>query len=158
MTGARAEVTTGAEPEGVRMIEHTADFGLEVEAPSLEALFARAAAGMFSSFAEAGSEESGPPAANRDDRDVAIELRGESVEELMVLWLDELLYRAEERRLIFTSFEVESIDPTRLTGRALGRQAVAGETFEPPVKGVTHHDLWIRREDGVWRAHVIIDV
>jgi SHS2 domain-containing protein len=113
---------------------------------------------MFSSFAEAGSEESGPPTTNRDYRDVAIELRGENVEELMVLWLDELLYRAEEKRLIFTSFEVDSVTESRLAGRAHGRPAAAGESFEPPVKGVTHHDLWIRREDGGWRAHVIIDV
>ena len=158
MTAARAQVAVGAEPEGVRMIEHTADFGLEVEAPSLEALFARAAAGLFSSFAEASGDEPEPPTATPNDRDVPVELRGENVEELMVLWLDELLYRAEEKRLIFTSFEVESVDPTRLTGRAYGRPAAKGETFEPPVKGVTHHDLWIRRQDGGWRAHVIIDV
>jgi SHS2 domain-containing protein len=158
MTAARADVTVGAEPEGVRMIEHTADFGLEVEAPTLEALFARAAAGMFSSFAEADSAESVPPTTNSNHRDVPVELRGENIEELMVLWLDELLYRAEEKRLIFTSFEVESVSDTRFAGRAYGRLAARGETFEPPVKGVTHHDLWIRRENGGWRAHVIIDV
>jgi len=148
----RAEVSAGASPEGVRVIEHTADFGLEVEAPSLEACFARAAAGLFSSFAEAGL--AGAPA----DAEVRVELTGQTLEELLVLWLDELLYRAEERRLLFQAFEVEVVTNTLLRGRARGRRAAPGESVESPIKGVTHHDLWVRREGGVWRAHVIIDV
>lgn len=145
-------VIPGAAPEGVRFIEHTADFGLEVEAVSVEDCFARSAAGIFSSFAEH------VPAAGPDDRTIQMTLSASTLEELLVLWLEELLYQADAERLLFRSFKVDAVEGTRLRGRAAGRPAGAKDTWEPPVKGVTRHDLWVRQEGAVWRAHVILDV
>jgi SHS2 domain-containing protein len=141
-----------AAPEGVRFVEHTADFGLEVEAPSLEECFARAAAGLFSSFAEERL------AAGPGERTVEVAFSGHGLEELLVLWLEELLYRADAERLLFTVFQVEAVEGTQLRGRGVGVPAGPRDTPEPPIKGVTRHDLWIRREGDLWRAHVILDV
>jgi SHS2 domain-containing protein len=141
-------VQASAAPEGVRFIEHTADFGLDVEAPSLEECFARTAAGLFSSFAEEA------PAAGPDERDLELTLSAGSLDELLVLWLEELLYRTEAERLAFRTFKVDAIEGARLHGWAAG---VPGSS-EPPIKGVTRHDLWVRKDGDSWRAHVIFDV
>lgn len=141
-------VVSSAAPEGVRFIEHTADFGLDVEAPSLEECFARAAAALFSSFAEDA------PAAGPDERALELTLSASNLEELLVLWLEELLYRTEAERLVFRAFKVDAIEGLRLRGWAAG---VPGPG-EPPIKGVTRHDLWVRKEGDIWRAHVILDV
>lgn len=52
-------------PVGVRPLEHTADVGLEIRAPSLEALFHRAALGTMALLgrAPAGADDSGAIAA-----------------------------------------------------------------------------------------------
>jgi SHS2 domain-containing protein len=141
-------VESATAPEGVRFIEHTADFGLEVEAPSLEECFARVAAGLFSSFAEEA------PAAGPAPRTVELTLSASSLEELLVLWLEELLYRTETERLAFRAFKVDAIEGLRLHGWAKGVPGAG----EPPIKGVTRHDLSVRRVGDVWRAHVILDV
>lgn len=141
-------MVSSAAPEGVRFIEHTADFGLDVEAPSLEECFARTAAGLFSSFAEEAT------AAGPDERALELTLSASNLEELLVLWLEELLYRTESERVAFRAFKVDGIDGAGLHGWAAG---VPGPG-EPPIKGVTRHDLWVRKDGGLWRAHVILDV
>ena len=132
-------------------MEHTADIGLDVEARSLEECYARAAAGLFSSFAE----EAPAPG---EERTIAVSLSASSLEELLVLWLEELLYRADADHLAFREFKVDAVDGTSLRGQVRGRVVGLQETGEPPVKGVTRHDLWVRREGDTWRAHVILDV
>ena len=132
-------------------MEHTADIGLDVEARSLEECYARAAAGLFSSFAEEA-----PPAG--EERTIAVSLSATGLEELLVLWLEELLYRADADHLAFRAFKVEAVDVTSLRGQARGPLVGSQETAEPPVKGVTRHDLWIRKDGDTWRAHVILDV
>ncbi|HYS01328.1 MAG TPA: archease [Candidatus Eisenbacteria bacterium] len=144
-------VNPAAAPDGVRFLEHTADIALEVEAPSLEECFARAAAGLFSSFAEKA-------AAAGEERTITVSLSATSLEELLVLWLEELLYRADADHLAFTEFKVDAVDDLSLGGHAAARLAGSQEMAEPPVKGVTRHDLWVRKEGDTWRAHVILDV
>jgi SHS2 domain-containing protein len=148
---ARAEVVFAGEPEGVHFEDHTADFALTVEAPSLAACLARAAAGLFSSFAEDLN-------ASTTDREIAVELKASDLDELMVLWLDELLYRAGTERIQMLAFEVEPMDGPSLRARALGHSVNRDQTGEPPVKGVTRHQLFVREESGTWHAHVVIDV
>jgi protein archease len=144
-------VNPAAAPDGVRFQEHTADIGLEVEAASLEECFARAAAGLFSSFAE-------EPAAAGEERTITVSLSATSLEELLVLWLEELLYRADTDQLVFTAFKVDAVDDLSLGGQAEARLAGSQTMAEPPVKGVTRHDLWVRKLGDTWRAHVILDV
>ncbi|HYS28145.1 MAG TPA: archease [Candidatus Limnocylindria bacterium] len=144
-------VNPASAPDGVRFQEHTADIGLEVEAPSLEECFARAAAGLFSSFAEEA-------AAAGEERTITLSLSATSLEELLVLWLEELLYRADADHLSFTAFRADAVDDTSLRGQAVARVAGSPAMAEPPIKGVTRHDLWVRQAGDTWRAHVILDV
>ena len=144
-------VNSAAAPEGVRFIEHTADIGLDVEAPSLEDCFARTAAGLFSSFAEEAWSHA-------EEHKIVVSLSATSLEELLVLWLEELLYRADADHLAFTAFKVDAVDDSTLRGQAVARVAGWQEMAEPPVKGVTRHDLWVRKDGDTWRAHVILDV
>lgn len=144
-------VNPAAPPAGVRFIEHTADIGLEVEAPSLEECFARGAAGLFSSFAEEGP-------ASGEERTITVSLSATSLEELLVLWLEELIYRADADHLAFTAFKVDAVNDISLVGQAAARVAGSQEMAEPPVKGVTRHDLWVHKDGDTWRAHVILDV
>jgi SHS2 domain-containing protein len=123
-----------------------------VEGPTLEDCFARAAAGVFASFVPPP-----PPSAARTE--VELEVEAADGEELLVAWLEELLFRSETSRLLFDSFEVESLDGDRLRGRASGRtQAVGEELAGPGIKGVTRHGLRLEEHQGGWRARVYLDV
>ena len=138
---------------GIRPIEHTADIGFEVEGASLEACFARAAAAVFQSFMPASS----PPAA--PSITIEVPVHGDGLAELLVGWLEELLFLSETRGLVWSSFEVDRVDRDTLLGRATGWRAdERTEYVGPAIKGVTRHGLVIDRRGTNWRAQVFVDV
>ena len=149
---ARVELSPAGSIEGVSFLDHTADAGIEVEASSLDACLARAAAGLFALMFVP------PDGLERSQRTVEVDLEADSPEELMVSWLQELLYRSEVEDVFFLWCEVET-DGRRLTGRAGGVPITPDlEPAGPGVKAVTRHDLRVDHVDESWRARVILDV
>lgn len=150
---ARVELSQAGSVEGVSLLDHTADAGFEVEAPCLDACLARAAAGLFAMmFVPPGRMD------RRSQRTVEVELEADSPEDLMVSWLQELLYRSEVEDVFFLRFDVET-DGLRLNGRAAGVPITPGlEPAGPGVKAVTRHGLRVERVGEGWRARVIFDV
>lgn len=137
-------------PDGVRAVEHTADTGVEVEAATLEECFAKAAAGMFAGFTRGGGV---------GERTLDLEVRADGLDELLIAWLEELLFRAEVGNLLLLGFEVTEVGRARLRARVACRalrpdDAATGSA----VKAVTRHDLAVRRAGAGWRARVIFDV
>lgn len=126
-------------------VEHTAEVELHVEAESHEAVFAEALA----AFAELVS---------RDDRGERVEheVRAEAQDDatLLAAWLDELVFLAETEDFVPERLERLDLDGTRL------RAVVGGHRGRPAhlVKAVTYHGLELARNNGVWRAKVVLDV
>ena len=134
-----------------RLIEHTADMGIEASGETLEELFAQAARGLMAAI---GGDATGEV---REDRQV--ELQGEDGPELFVLWLNEILYLLEIQRFFPVRFRVE-----RAEGHQL-RAMVGGEPFDPQrhqiereVKAVTYHRLSLERGEEGWHARVYVDL
>ena len=130
-----------------REIEHTADWALEVWAPTLEALFVDAAVGMY---ALAGARP-GAPAPER--RRIAVS--AEDTESLLVAWLQELLYFTESEGLTFSFFQMEALTPTTL--RAEARGALAGR-MDKVIKAVTYHNLKIEQTPRGFEVTLVFDV
>jgi SHS2 domain-containing protein len=133
------------------LFEHTADLGLRATAPTLNELFAEAAAALVSAMVE-------DPTAVRPSQDVRIEVAGTDREFLLFDWLKELLLRFETDRTLFAAFDV-SVSESGLTATA------RGEPYDPArhvlaheVKAITYHELKV--EEGVdgWLAEVIVDI
>jgi SHS2 domain-containing protein len=102
--------------------------------------------------------------ANRDELQPAheeqVSLNADSTEELLVVWLNELIFRAETEHQLFGSFNV-TIDED---GRAL-KAVIRGEAIDPArhvldheVKAVTHHGVRIVRDEEGYLAEVILDI
>ena len=86
---------------GYEFFEHTADVGAVVRGATLPRLFENAARAMFDLICDLRTV--------RPRRAVRIVVRGESLEDLLVRWLSELLFRLETQGLLFTSFAVEDL-------------------------------------------------
>jgi len=140
---------------GFAAIDHTDDVGLRVWAPSLEELFRQAACGLAALLADpAGSE----PVTREEVR-----LEGIDLEELLVGWLGELLYRFESRRRIST--EVASLAIERAaTGYRL-RAETLGAPWDPArqapgsaIKAATYHRLRLAPDArGRYEVTIIFD-
>lgn len=147
-------------------LDHTADVAVELRADSLEELFAEALRAFTDTVTDRTTVEP------RESCPLAVDAA--SLEELLVEWLGELVYRFDVDGLLFAEVADLAIGRTeagfRLTARALGerfdeeRHPIAVE-----VKGVTYHGLAVERvgrqgdsEDeegsGGWRGRVIFDI
>ncbi|MBI4410280.1 MAG: archease [Gemmatimonadetes bacterium] len=136
---------------GVVALDHTADVGIEVRAPSLPALFHLAAAGMMALLWDRP-----PVGAGEDETEHTLGLKGEDLAGLLAAWLRELLFLHERDGVQYRSAEFETLEEHRLHARV--RLAAPSEPPARELKGVTYHGLEVEERDGGWRAQVIFDV
>ncbi len=137
---------------GYEVIEHTADLGIRIWAPDLDALFAQAAAALVAVMGEATG-----PYVHREQ----IALDAPDREALLVDWLSEILFLFEARGVAPGEVEVKIAagQPWRLTATVRGPDAAEGfSQHGPQVKAVTYHALEVRDSPGGVEARVYLDV
>jgi SHS2 domain-containing protein len=132
-------------------LDHTADIGLIVNGEDLNALFENAGEALFHLITDLRKVR------RRTER--RIEIGGESLERLMVDWLTELLYLHEVENLLFKGFKVESVGEDGLRAWVKGEPYQEGvHVIKTEVKAVTYHQIDVRKEDGHWKAQIILDL
>jgi SHS2 domain-containing protein len=135
---------------GFLELPHTADWAVRVWAADLPALFAAAANGMN---ALAGiSLNDGPPVSR------VFDAQAPDAESLLVDFLSELLYAAEQENLAFNGFDIETEQHVGLYRIHARLRGAAIEAIEKPIKAVTYHNLEIISvEDGL-EVEIVFDV
>jgi SHS2 domain-containing protein len=143
--------------EGFREHAHTADWELEVWAPTLPGLLNQAALGM--------QNLSGTRLLDGPRKERRLSLDAPDAESLLVRFLSELLWLAEQAKLGFDEFEikvsgndssyVELGQPLHLDVQMTGAP-IAG--LDKEIKAVTYHNLAVRQTGNVLEAHIVFDV
>jgi SHS2 domain-containing protein len=131
--------------------DHTADLGVRVFGRTAEELFANAAYALFDLLTDLNHV--------REPLSYDLHVEAADREELLVRWLNELLFLTESPGYLFKRFSISHLDPTSL-------QAVAhGESFDPSrhkfnleIKAITYHQVAVKEEGGKWEARVIFDI
>ena len=132
-------------------LDHTGDVGIRVFGKTLPDLFRHAAEALFHIITDPETIEL------KETRTIA--LQANDLEELLIDWLNEFIYLFETRGLLFRDFDFFSLDAQSL--RATARGELYDETRHPietTVKSATHHQLQLRREKGIWKAQIILDL
>ncbi len=140
----------------VEQFEHTADVGLRIKAETLNGLFQGAAEGLLDLIV-----------VNRDqvqEKDLeTARLEAESAGDLLIAWLNELIFRFETTHRLYRriSVEVRVSDYDRPTLVA----TLCGEPLDPDrhlldheVKAATQHGEVLRKDPDGWSAEVILDI
>jgi SHS2 domain-containing protein len=133
-------------------LEHTADMGLLVRGKNLSELLRNASQGLFETIAVVDTVD--------EVESIKIHLTAESVEELFVRWLDELIFRHETEEIFFKRADIHRCSETEVSAMVYG-ESVNFNKHEvyTEIKSVTYHQLEVRqKEDGSWRAQVIFDL
>lgn len=140
-----------AQKNGFRILDHTADVGLEAHGADLAELFANAARGMFSIISSLQQVQ--------PTEQLHLEVTADRLEDLMVGWLSELLYLFSTRHMLFCRFQIEQIDNRRVRAHAVGEPIdLSRHELYAEIKAVTYHDLKVERFDSSWTARVFFDV
>lgn len=134
--------------------EATADIAYEAYGRSLEEMYQNAAFGLFSIMTDLeGVEE-------RQTDMFAVE--AEDKEALLLDFLNELLYKWDVEKVLFSDFtcEIQDVeDGLKITAKC------KGEKFDPDkhevkveIKAVTYFDMEVEKEEGRWKGKVTLDV
>lgn len=138
-------------PKGsFQFIDHTADAGILVTAPTLEVMFETAAMAFTELITDADSLR------HRVVR--RFRLQEDDLASLLVAWLQELLYLLDTEGLIFGRFQV-NLHELSLEATAWGEVFDAEiHPMKTEIKAVTYHQLEVGQSDRGWQAQVIFDI
>ncbi len=131
------------------LFDHTADLGIEAEAPSLEGIFETLGTALFSELIEGQIEEK-----NR----YTIDITSSSPEGLLVRFLNELLYKFEVEELLCKSFSCILLDKRILCNCFGGKFNPRRHIQKREIKAATYHNLCLKKKQNKWVARVILDI
>ena len=133
------------------VFEHTADIGIHVFGRTLPELFIHAAQGMESLLVA--------PEQLQTTTSRTITVNGHDQLSLLIAWLNELIFLFDTDYLLFRAFEIDTLTPTQLRGRAFGEPYDAQRhALSSAIKAVTWHEAAIQQVDAGYRVSIIFDI
>ncbi len=133
------------------IVDHTSDISIKAYGKSLKELFENAAFGMFSILADLEGIKT--------STELEIKVEAPDAEELLIEWLDELLYNFYTKHVIFFEFAIKELAEKNLTARVKGR--FIGENknrLKTEIKAATRHDLHITKSEDTYEVQIVFDV
>ncbi len=130
---------------------HSADLELTFRSGTLKELFAAAARSTLDYVVP------GPARGRRATRVVDLEAAGR--EELLVAWLNEVLYYLEVEGVKYDRYRFRLFGRRRLKAEISGAGLdFARRAVGPAIKAATYHDLRLVRTAAGWEAKVVFDL
>ena len=133
------------------ILDHTADVCIRVFGKSLDELFENAARAMMELITD--REKINP------SQEIEIEVRGETKEELLVHWLQEILFLHEVKKMVFKDFRLNLISETHAKGKVIGEKIdIDKHELSFDIKAVTYHNLKIEPINDKLKVDIVFDV
>ena len=136
------------------ILEHTADIFIKAYGTTLSEAFENAAVAMFDIIF--------PTNTVKPIGEYQLELKADDLEQLLVVWLSELLYIYETQRVLFSNFKVQlDENQVKITSQAYGEIIdPAKHKITDEIKAVTYHMLEIGQDEetGNYFIKVLFDI
>ena len=134
-----------------KVLGHTADVRLWVEADSLIELFEVALEGMAGLIKDSRDEKQ--PSRNVKE---SIDINAPDQTALLIDFLSEALTLSHNRKAVFDAVEIEKLTEQNLKGTISGYQS---DGFDEDIKAVTYHEAEIRKnENGSFETVIDFDI
>jgi SHS2 domain-containing protein len=136
---------------GFVILDHPADLGIEARGRTIAEAFEQAAIALMSIILDLTAVE---PKEFR-----MIRLKALDQEQLLVRWLEELLYLYDGENFACSNFVVEELGPNHLNASVRGEPF--SETQHPTrldVKAITYHQLLVEQNPEGGRVRVFLDI
>ena len=129
------------------VLEHKADLKIRAFGKTKAELFLNMLFGM--------AENQRAEIKNKEKIKRKIKIRSLDFAALLVDFLSEALYLSQVNKEVYFKAEFTKFTDREIEGELIGQKV---ERFGEDIKAVTHHDLDIQQEDGIWRATVLFDI
>lgn len=134
---------------GYAFADHTADVMADCWGRGFAALLTAAADALY----ETALEER-----HRDREHVqTVEVNAQGCEDMLVRWLQELLFLLDAEQFVGVSFSFQEAGPERLAA-SVGGYRHAPEERGPEIKAATYHGLEVQREGDLYKARILLDL
>ena len=131
-----------------KIIDHTADIGIEVEGDSLEEIFFQSYKGLYE-IAGIKKETTGEKG--------KFEIKADTLEELLIKFLNELIYYIYVKNKFWEIKKLEIKMNKKLKIIIEGNLGKINK-FEREIKAATYHNISIKKENGIFKATIIFDL
>jgi SHS2 domain-containing protein len=128
-------------------VEHTADWAMRVRGDDLASLLRNAALGMLHMSEALPAEDRG--------RRHKIKLEAPDAESLLVVWLEELLFRMETCGVTYPDIAIQTLEGMRLVAEV---REVPLASIAKHIKAVTFHNLDIQTTPEGLETTIVFDV
>lgn len=133
-----------------RTVPHTADLIIEAWAPGRAACLEETAEGLVEAFCDTGQVSA--------TRSVPVAVDADNDVDLLVQFLEEIVYLVEVLGIVPVSASVEDTEDGGLAGFFEVAPVSEVEATGAVPKGVSHSDLQFSCEGGQWFCHAVVDV
>ncbi|MBN1894851.1 archease [bacterium] len=143
---------------GYKILEHTADLGLQVWGKTPEELFAEAAQAMMALCVD--------PKSVTEQEACPLRIEADSLEETLHVLLREILAEMQAKAWVFRRLQIEK---TNISKNGEKTYFLESKLWGEPVdlkrhdicleiKAVTRHNFYIKRNNPWWEASILFDV
>ena len=129
------------------LVDHTADIGIRITGADIKDLFCEAAMALV---AEIGADT---PSA---EKIAIIDVNGYDYEDLLVVFLNELLYEIQTRNFRVSGLDITSLFENNI--RAIVKGTLSNTPLKANIKAVTYHNLAIIKLAKGYETIIIFDV
>lgn len=138
-------------PTGYTILEHPADLGLEATGASLAEAFSRAAEGLTSIVVD--------PSGIGTSLQRTVLLHADDVQQLLVRWLDEILFLYDSGGFLCGRADVTFCSHTDLRAELIGELLIpAKHASRLDVKAITYHQILVQERPGDVTLRVFLDI
>ena len=134
---------------GFEELAHTAELEIRVWGEDMVSLFRQAAAGMIQLSGVEGLAD-GISSVQQN-----ISLEAMDFEGLLILFLEELLYRLTEDYMVYEIQELSLTSDYTLKAKLTGAQI---KSYQRDIKAVTYHNLNIRTNADGYEVNIVFDI
>ena len=133
------------------IVDHTADIGIKAYGKDMKELFENAAYGMFDIIADLEGLKA--------SISVEIESKAPNYEELLINWLDDLIYNFYTKGIIFSEFNIGYLDSRHIEASVRGKHVGDNRSrLKTEIKAATFHELEIKETDKGYEVQIIFDI
>ena len=134
-----------------RLIDHTADFGMQVFGSDSQELFSNAALALFDVITDMDVLE-GRNSCN-------ITASGEDWPDLMINWLREVLYLWNGKEMLVKSVQILSLSENNISAKIYFDAYMPDRhIIKTEIKAVTYHQIQVKSSPSGWKAQIIFDI
>jgi len=137
--------------DGFEIIDHTADVAIAAYGADIKRAFANVALGMFSIMTDIGKV--------KDTTSRNVDVTADDRKDLLIAWLNELLFIFEVEKMLFKRFDIVTLDKTTLKAKCYGEKIdPKRHRIKTEIKAATYHMTQIEEKRGGVRIQVLFDI